>query len=147
VVYGDETYVPLMPWNEGNCTVGLGVSFQRWQKLQTTSIQALISESDMLQKQISYILDWVHSPLANPSLPRCRATATMATVIAAGLCLWTIILRITHTFQSTTVMSSLLSNSDWRKPGKRGTIEETGRIYIMLQYNITHQQPATWLEM
>lgn len=24
--YGDETYVPGMPWNTGNCTVGLGVS-------------------------------------------------------------------------------------------------------------------------
>lgn len=24
--YGDETYVPGMPWNTGNCTIGLGVS-------------------------------------------------------------------------------------------------------------------------
>jgi hypothetical protein len=25
--YGDETYLPLMPWNTGNCTLGIGVSW------------------------------------------------------------------------------------------------------------------------
>ncbi|KAJ5312287.1 hypothetical protein N7508_003117 [Penicillium antarcticum] len=26
IAYGDETYVPGMPWNVGNCTLGIGVS-------------------------------------------------------------------------------------------------------------------------
>lgn len=25
IAYGDETYVPLQPWDVGDCTVGLGV--------------------------------------------------------------------------------------------------------------------------
>lgn len=26
IAYGDETYNPGMPWNVGNCTLGIGVS-------------------------------------------------------------------------------------------------------------------------
>lgn len=31
IAYGDETYFPGMPWNVGNCTLGIGVSLWGYQ--------------------------------------------------------------------------------------------------------------------
>jgi hypothetical protein len=31
IAYGDETYNPGMPWNVGNCTLGIGVSLYKVQ--------------------------------------------------------------------------------------------------------------------
>ncbi|CAL5871695.1 uncharacterized protein PFLUO_LOCUS5948 [Penicillium psychrofluorescens] len=54
--YGDETYVPLMPWNTGNCTLGLGI-FPRLDPLSCEPFAAsLHSYCDYGDDQCCFIL-------------------------------------------------------------------------------------------
>ncbi|KAJ5400036.1 hypothetical protein N7465_010525 [Penicillium sp. CMV-2018d] len=56
IAYGDETYIPGMPWNVGNCALGIGVS--------TTNPQIQVSNYNL--KRMDQLLPRFNSTLCGP---------------------------------------------------------------------------------
>lgn len=100
IAYGDETYIPGMPWNVGDCALGIGVS--------TTNPQIQVP---------NYNLEWISSypGLTQPCVDLLLAqyAAIVITVMsnAARHTHQTAMLHITTTYGSTTRTSWTLSNT------------------------------------